>query len=248
MTAKHRPPARVHAPRTKMDKPLSGNRVQTRKKKEDAAISEQIRSLSDELPPVPTHTHRPKDMVAAKIKACEGMRRFGTIVYASRFSQIGRSAVYEEMKADPVFHAGLRRAKAEWLDELETAMGLRGMLPRGDLAGIFILKHNRSRYKEIQRVELSGSGGGPVQYMDVKTELLRRLTKLTPKDNVPLVVNGVEVRELAARSAGSGGSAGSAGSRGPGSRGLAVVRDDAPDIRRAEPDDATAPRRRRPRT
>ena len=82
-----------------------------------------------------------------------------------------------------------------------------------------------------------------MQYMDVRAELLRRLTKLTPKDNVPLVVNGVEVREIGPGSAGSAGSGGSAGSRGP--RGLAVVRDDAPEVRRVEPDDATAPRRPR---
>lgn len=129
------------------------------------------------LPDVPHAYAMPSeaDLEDAKIRACDGMRAYGTKVYACRLSGIGRVRLNELIKSDPHFKRMLWSAKQEGLDELETAMRLRGSLPRGDLAGIFILKHNRERYREVQRVELTGRDGAPVAYVDAKEELLRRV-------------------------------------------------------------------------
>jgi hypothetical protein len=77
-------------------------------------------------------------------------------------------------------------AKQELLDVLETAMIARGMQPRGDLAGIFITKHNRKRYLEVQRVELTGRDGAPVTYLDAKEELLRRIAAVEQRGAIPV--------------------------------------------------------------
>jgi len=89
----------------------------------------------------------------------------------------------------------VKDARNEYYDELERCMAERGHLPRGDLAGIFILKHRRKAFSEVQRIELTGSGGGPVQYTDtVKAELLARLMTVKQRAGLDgkqeIVVNG----------------------------------------------------------
>ena len=123
------------------------------------------------------------------------MRRFSTKVYACRFSGYGRIALNDLLKSDTDFRKMMWAAKQEGLDELETAMQLRGSLPRGDLAGIFILKHNRERYREVQRVELTGRDGAPVAYVDAKEELLRRVQQALTRGAVEVKAVG-ESRNL----------------------------------------------------
>ena len=53
------------------------------------------------------------------------------------------------------------------------------------------------RYREIQRVELTGKGGGPVAYTEAKQELLRRLESIALKGQaVDAVVVGEKPRLL----------------------------------------------------
>lgn len=148
---------------------------------------------------VPHHLELPAELEPAKMLACEGMRRTGTKIYASKMSGIGRSALNDLLKSDPEFRRAMWAARQELYDQLETAMIRRGMLPRGDLAGIFITKHNRRRYHEVQRVELTGKDGAPVAYVDAKEELLRRIAAAQSR-------GAIDVEAVAA---------GSGGSRGP---------------------------------
>lgn len=180
------------------------------------------------LPPVPDARAMPPDIEHAKTRAYDGMRRYGTKVYASRFSGIGRLALNQLLKDDAEFRIKLIAARQELYDQLETAMALRGMEPKGDLAGIFILKHSRNKFREgPTRVELSGAGGGPVQVTDtVRAELLDQVLRLKRRaglsDKTELIVDGVATPVLMAGPAGSKGSGGSKGSRAEtaGQRGL----------------------------
>lgn len=176
----------------------------------------------DSMPPVPEHRAMPKDLEAAKLLACDGMRRFGTKVYACRASGIGRSALNDLLKTDEDFRRALWAAKQELYDELETAMTLRGCLPRGDLAGIFVLKHSRKKYREVQRVELTGRDGAPVAYTDAKAELLQRISAHVARSATVVEVAGVgggrpqlvaDVSDRVKRKDGGKGSAGSGGFR-----------------------------------
>lgn len=144
----------------------------------------------DGVPDVPHYRAVPADLEAAKVLACEGMRAYGTKVYACRLSGMGRATLNDLLKSDPEFKRALWLAKQEGLDELETAMRLRGSLPRGDLAGIFILKHNRERYREVQRVELTGKDGAPVAYTDAKAELLQRILSAEKRGAIDVGVVG----------------------------------------------------------
>lgn len=161
----------------------------------NAQLADAIWEVTDKLPPVPEHTATPRDLAAAIPKAYDGVRRFGTKVYACRLSGIGRTVLNRMLKEDAVFRQGFKSAREEFYDTLETAMSLRGFVPRGDLPGIFILKHRRKAFSEVQRIELTGQGGGPVTYTDtVKAELLARLVTVKQRAGLEgkqeVVVNG----------------------------------------------------------
>lgn len=156
-----------------------------------------IDPASGKVRPLPDTYARPLEryIPQAKLAAIDAMRRHGVIAEACRASGIGRSVLYELMKSDPDFRLRMQHARQERFDELERAMIERGGYFKGDLAGIFALKHNRKRYREVSRVELTGKEGGPVAYVDAKAELLRRLEQIA-------------ARSAPAQLAGSGGSRG----------------------------------------
>lgn len=142
----------------------SGDRTSSREKK--------IRDLPDTF-------SRPVDLEAAKIRAVVAMREHGVISEASRASRIGRRVMFDLLKSDKEFRQRIRDAKSECLDDLERAMMERGKYAKGDLAGIFVMKHSRPRFADgPTRVELTGKDGGPVLHADAKEELGRRLDKL----------------------------------------------------------------------
>ncbi len=140
---------------------------------------------------LPATYTRPDNMISAKAKAIDGMREHGVIAEACRASRIGRQVLLEEMKTDAAFRRAMKHAHAECMDELERAMIERGRYSRGDLAGIFVLKHNRLKYREDKiSVEHTGKDGGPILHAEVKDELLRRLDKLADAMATDAVVVG----------------------------------------------------------
>ena len=121
------------------------------------------------------------ELPAAKLRAIDAMGEWGVMVEASRASGIGRYNLYQLMKVDDVFRRRMLHARKNCIERIEREMIRRGQTKGGELAGIYVTKHNIPRYREIQRVELSGKGGGPVLHADVKSELLKRLESLALK-------------------------------------------------------------------
>jgi hypothetical protein len=122
-----------------------------------------------------------KPLELAKAKAVEAMTEWGVLVEASRASGIGRNRLIAHMRTDPLFKERMRAAVKNNNERIEREMRRRGMLAKGELAGIFVMKHNIPKYREVQRVELTGKGGGPVGYVDMKAELLKKLESLALK-------------------------------------------------------------------
>jgi len=122
-----------------------------------------------------------KEIPAAKSRAVKAMFSWGVLVESSRASRLGRYTLNKLMKADPEFRSRMSGAKRNCMERVEREMIRRGMLSRGELAAIYITKHNIPKYQEIQRVELTGKNGAPVAYVDAKAELLRRLEAIALK-------------------------------------------------------------------
>ena len=160
---------------------------------------------------------RPKDIPAAKALVLEQIMEHGGPTEACVNAGVGRATFYDWL-SEPEFRKAYNQARGVWrasmVGDVERSFGERAQL-RDTLAGIFLLKHNTKRYREVNRVELSGRDGGPILTLDAKVELIRRLVKMTERqDQRPVLKtgSGVEVREVGAGSKGS--------------RGLAVVRAD----------------------
>jgi hypothetical protein len=157
------------------------------------------------LLPAPKAKVSEKDLPQAKLQAIEAMQEFGVLVECSRASGMGRWQLENMVRKDSPdqeFRAGIIKARRECLDRLEGAFVARGLAKGGDLSGIFYMKNNLKKYREIQRVELTGKDGVPFNQMDaLRVELIARLTKLR----------------------GSGGSAGSVGSGSGGSAGSGEI-------------------------
>jgi hypothetical protein len=122
-----------------------------------------------------------RELPRAKELAIKAFSEWGVLVEASRASRIGRDKLHEYMRQDPVFNRRMKVARRNCIERVEREMIRRGMIAKGELAAIFTLKHNKSRYREIQRVELTGRNGAPVAYVDAKAELLKRLEGLAIK-------------------------------------------------------------------
>lgn len=124
-------------------------------------------------------------LAEAKDKAVRAMQEWGVMVEASRESGIGRDSLRRHMKNDPVFRRRMQVALQNNNERIEREMRKRGQLKSGELAAIFVMKHNIKKYREIQRVELTGKGGGPVGYVDAKAELLKRIEAMVIKSREP---------------------------------------------------------------
>jgi hypothetical protein len=136
------------------------------------------------MPPLPLPRDKvtEKDLAFAKTAAIEAMQEFGVLVEAGRASGMGHYQIAHAARADEgdkEFAADIRRARRQCQERLEGAFLARGMTKGGDLAGIFYLKHNLLRYREVSRLELTGKDGAPIQVIDAaKAQLLERLGKL----------------------------------------------------------------------
>lgn len=165
----------------------SGNHARTRNQKTKGNLSGALdllyRAPDHDWGPIPfTDADVPEDARAAAMdRAVQAMTEWGVVVEASRASGIGRWTLYKYMRNDPVFRKRMMDARRNNDERIEREMRRRGQLPKGELAAIFVMKHNIPRYREIQRVELTGKGGGPVAYADAKQELLRRLESIALK-------------------------------------------------------------------
>ncbi len=128
---------------------------------------------------IPSTWHRPHDLEAAKVRCIRAMRLHGVLSEACRAGPIGRRVIYEVMKEDTKFRRAIYDARNDCLDELERSMLERGKYVKGDLAGIFVLKHSRQRFADKPtKIELTGKDGGPVLTQEVKQALTDRLAKL----------------------------------------------------------------------
>lgn len=140
---------------------------------------------------LPATFHQPADLAAAMVRAVEAMREHGVLSEASRSSRIGRDVLRRLIMSNKEFKRAMRDAHAECMDELERAMIARGRYAKGDLAGIFVLKHNRAKYREDSlKVEHTGKDGGPILTQEVKQSLADRLTKLADALATDAVVVG----------------------------------------------------------
>lgn len=193
----HRTKSVVSRRQTREEKRQS--RTHASPKKRDTSASNFLHLLipDREWAPIPFTDAdvEPSQLPEALDKAVHAMAEWGVLVEASRASGIGRSRLYKYMRADAVFKARMIDARKNNNERIEREMRARGMLPKGELAAIFVMKHNIPRYREIQRVELTGKNGGPVAYADAKQELLRRLESIALKGQaVDAVVVGEKPR------------------------------------------------------
>lgn len=141
--------------------------------------------ISLPLLPLPSAIVPEKELPPAKLRAIQAVQEFGVWVEASRASGMGRDQLYRLRKADPAFNRELLQARRECFERVEREMIRRALFKGGDLAGIYVLKNNIPRYREISRVELTGKNGGPLSYTDAaKAEILRRLAQLTARQGL----------------------------------------------------------------
>lgn len=142
---------------------------------------------------------RPKDIPAAQALVLEQIMEHGGPTEACVQAGVGRATFYDWLQ-EPEFRKAYNNARKIWrasvIGDVERSFVERSQV-RDTLAGIFLLKHNTKRYREVSRVELSGRDGGPIVTLEAKEELIRRLEKLagSVKPDVKAVVGGVEVRE-----------------------------------------------------
>lgn len=147
----------------------------------DSAMTLPAPDAQWKLVPFADETVPDSELPAAKDRAVRAMFDWGVLVEASRESGLGRYVLTRHMKSDEVFRLRMQGAKRNCMERVEREMIRRGMIPRGELAAIYVTKHNIPKYREIQRVELTGRGGAPVAYIDAKAELLRRLEAIALK-------------------------------------------------------------------
>lgn len=142
---------------------------------------------------------RPKDIPFAQGLVLEQIMEHGGVTEACVNAGVGRATFYDWIQ-EPNFRKAYNRARATWrasvMPDVERAFVDRSQV-RDTLAGIFLLKHNTKRYREVQRLELTGKDGGPMLTLDVKEELVRRLEKLagSAKPEVRRVLAGSDVLE-----------------------------------------------------
>jgi hypothetical protein len=150
---------------------------------------------------------RPKDIPKAKALFLMAWEATGFASEACKAAGIGRRTFYDWLQTDSEFKSQAIAARKVWrtnvMADLEASMALRGQY-KDTLSGIFLLKHNTKRYREVSRVQLSGPDGGPIMTIDAKEELIRRIEKIAERmESKPIIAaGGSEVRELAAGSQG----------------------------------------------
>ncbi len=120
-----------------------------------------------------------------------GFLDHANITQACEEAMIHRELYYSWMKNDEEFRRSYRLAKRLWIDRVEMNM-IRRATEKDTLAGIFILKHNRKRYKEM----MGGKDAAAVPSEltpGIRAQLLERLERLAARERPALQVGGVEV-------------------------------------------------------
>lgn len=172
-------------------------------------------------------THLSDEQIpTAKALVLEQICEHGSPTTACIHAGVGRRTFYEWLhESDGTFRKAYVEARKVWrasaIADTESAFALRAQW-KDTLAGIFLLKHNTKRYREVNRLQLSGPDGGPILTADVKELLVQRLAKLVERAEVKpkLIAGSVEVHAIESspavgvRKAGSAGSAGSRKGRG----------------------------------
>jgi hypothetical protein len=179
------------------------------------------------------------ELAAAKLRALRAVQHFGVWVEGSRASGMGRfqldMLLRKNSTSDPEFRTQMYKARQECREGIERAFIERAKTKGGDLAGIFYMKHNTKRYREVSRVELTGKDGAPLNQLEAaKAQLVERLTALAAAKGLPSGSGSAGSRPgeiVIEKAAGSAGSEGSEGSEGPRGR-LALTSGDAAEPRK----------------
>lgn len=209
MTQKSQPKASKRARKSESQSPSqsqsrdSGGQTRSRtQKKYHKSAPKRSRRPIDKSFLIQERQLRPQDVPIAKALFINTWIECGKIWLAAQSVGIGRRTFYDWMVSDLEFRAEVKRARKIWRSSLvpEVEEGMRERAASKDtLAGIFILKHNTKRYREVSRVQLTGADGGPILTLDAKEELIRRLEKMLERANEKpiLTAGGSEVREVA---------------------------------------------------
>jgi hypothetical protein len=187
----------------------------TRPRKKKISLRERARRVDKRLLLGSEVILKPEDIPTVKAIFLEQIEQHGSPTGAAIHAGVGRRTFYGWLREDEFrkrYHEARRVWRASTIDDVEAAFGSRAQV-RDTLAGIVLLKNNRKRYREVQRVEMSGPDGGPIVTLEAKEELIKRLERMQERlEQRAQTVGGVAVNSLPA---GSSGSSGSAGSKGP---------------------------------
>jgi hypothetical protein len=150
----------------------------------------------------------PSEIPTAKALVLEQICEHGSPTVACIHAGVGRRTFYQWLhENDGAFRKAYGEARRIWrasaIADIESAFSVKAQF-KDTLAGIFLLKHNTKRYREVSRVQLSGPDGGPIMTLDAKEELIRRIEKIAERmESKPIIAaGGSEVRELPAGSQG----------------------------------------------
>lgn len=138
----------------------------------------------------------------AKAIVLEQICDHGHVTRACVAAGVGRRTFYGWLhEPDGVFKKEYIEARRVWrasmIGDVEGAFSERAQY-RDTLAGIFLLKHNTKRYREVSRLELTGKDGGPIVTADARDKLIERLDKLLDRSgSKPQIAAGsVEVHSI----------------------------------------------------
>jgi len=112
-----------------------------------------------------------------KPKFIEALRDTGSVYHSCKFAGIERSTAYRARDVDEQFRKAWNDALEDAGDQVEYALRKRAV-DKSDLAGIFWLKHNREKYREQSRLELTGPHGGPIEIQQAASEFDSKLDAL----------------------------------------------------------------------
>ena len=188
--------------RSNSSRPIAHPRSAKKKKLQTQAARDARNSSRNQKLPfallVPETVLTPEMTPAAKVMVLEQICDHGSPTRACLAAGVGRRTFYGWLhEEDKVFAKEYARARGIWrastIGDIEASFGSRAQF-RDTLAGIFVLKHNTKRYREVSRVQLSGPDGGPIVTIDAKEELVKRLEQLlTRAASKPAIAAGSEI-------------------------------------------------------
>lgn len=112
----------------------------------------------------------------------EQLRNGHTRGYAATLVGVGRSTIYDHMKADKGFAEAISEAETDAIAKIENA--LFEAANSGNVTAIQVFLYNRDpkRWADRRSVRLAGEGGGPIEVeIDVKGKLIGILNRLAAR-------------------------------------------------------------------